>query len=168
LGEYLFKASPSGGARHPIEVYPVILRVEGVEPGVYHYSVERHALERIGDVPQAAELVHLCGGQQWIADAAVVFFMTAVVTRSMWKYASSHAYRVVLLDAGHLGQTFHLVCTNIGLAPFTTAAVRGTEIEALVGLDGVSEIVVYAAASGRPTEEDEIGRPGSDRHSWGR
>ncbi|MDQ3789177.1 MAG: SagB/ThcOx family dehydrogenase, partial [Actinomycetota bacterium] len=114
LGEYLFKTSPSGGARHPVEVYPIVMRVDGVEPGAYHYSVERHSLERLGDVPAETRLVHLCGGQRWVADAAVIFFMTAVVTRSMWKYRNAHAYRVVLLDAGHVGQTFHLVCTTMG------------------------------------------------------
>jgi SagB-type dehydrogenase family enzyme len=157
LGEYLLKTSPSGGARHPIEVYPIISRVEGVEPGIYHYSAEHHALERLGGLPTGAQLIDLCGGQPWIADAAAVFFMTAVVARSMWKYTSSHAYRVVLLDAGHLGQTFHLVCTTIGLAPFTTAALQGTAIETLLGLDGVSEIAIYAAAMGRPITEREDG-----------
>ncbi len=154
LGEYLLKTSPSGGARHPVEVYPIVLRVDGVQPGTYHYSVKRHALERLTEAPAETQLVDLCGDQPWIADAAVVFFMTAVVTRSMWKYNNSHAYRVVLLDAGHLGQTFHLVCTNIDLAPFTTAAIQGPDVEDLLGLDGVSEIAIYAAAMGIPMTAD--------------
>lgn len=37
IGQHVLKTSPSGGARHPTEVYPVVLRVEGVEPGIYHY-----------------------------------------------------------------------------------------------------------------------------------
>jgi nitroreductase len=54
--------------------------------------------------------------------------MTAILERTMWKYALSHAYRVIFLDAGHLGQTFHLVCTKLGLAPFTTAATEEAAI----------------------------------------
>ena len=108
IGQYILKTSPSGGARHPMEVYPVVLRVEGVEPGIYHYSVKCHALEYIGSAIAEDRLVYLCGNQEWIRDAAVVFFMTAMVARSMWKYKQSHAYRVLLLDAGHVGQTFHL------------------------------------------------------------
>jgi len=76
--------------------------------------------------------------------------MTAVTERSMWKYPNSHAYRVLLLDAGHLGQTFHLVCTQLGLAPFTTAATDDLAIEETLGLDGVSEFPIYAAATGLP------------------
>jgi hypothetical protein len=43
-----------------------------------------------------------------------------------------------------------LVCTRLGLGPFTTAATRNRAIERELGLDGVSEIVVYTAAVGVP------------------
>lgn len=150
IGQYILKTSPSGGARHPIEVYPIVLRVEGIEPGIYHYSVKRHVLECLqkGDFDNL--VVSLCANQKWLQNAAVVFFMTAIVARSMWKYSHSHAYRVLLLDAGHLGQTFHLVCTKLGLAPFTTAASQDGEIENMLNLDGVSEIPIYTAAVGLP------------------
>ena len=75
-------------------------------------------------------------------------FLTAVLPRSMWKYDHARAYRVVQLDAGHVGQTFHLVCTALGLGPFTTAAIQDQEIEADLRLDGVDEVVMYAAATG--------------------
>jgi SagB-type dehydrogenase family enzyme len=162
LGMFLFKTSPSGGARHPIEVYPVVLRVDGVESGLYHYSVKRHALERLGDQPAESELVRLCGSQEWIADASVVFFMTAMAKRSMWKYPNAHAYRVMLLDAGHLGQTFHLVCTQMGLAPFTTAAIQGFDVEDLLAVDGVGELAVYAAAVGKSSADGGGSLPDTD------
>ncbi|MGQ0570923.1 MAG: SagB/ThcOx family dehydrogenase [Armatimonadota bacterium] len=152
VGSYILKTSPSGGARHPIEVYPVVLRVKGIRSGIYHYSVRRHGMQLLRPGLFEDLVVRLCANQVWVGDAAVVFFMTAVVTRSMWKYSQSHAYRVLLLDAGHLGQTFHLVCTRLGLAPFTTAATRDMEIERELGLDGVSEIAVYTAATGIPAK----------------
>jgi SagB-type dehydrogenase family enzyme len=76
--------------------------------------------------------------------------MTAVFQRSMWKYRHARAYRVVLLDAGHLCQTFCLVATWLGLAPFCTAALKDTLIESHLGIDGISESVLYAAGVGRP------------------
>jgi hypothetical protein len=57
---------------------------------------------------------------------------------------------VLLLDAGHLGQTFHLVCTRLGLAPFTSSAKDDKGIERLLGIDGVREISLCAAATGIP------------------
>ena len=153
IGPYILKTSPSGGARHPVEVYPLVRRVEGVEPGVYHYSVEDHALERIGEAIADDRVVELCGGQPWLRDTPVIFLMTALLERSMWKYRQAHAYRVVHLDAGHLGQTFHLVATRLGLAPLTFGALATAEVEAILGLDGIREILLYAAAAGHPATE---------------
>lgn len=150
IGPYLLKTSPSGGARHSIEVYPVVLRVDGVEPGIYHYSVAQHALELLRPGWFEESVVRFFAHQPWVRDAAVVFLMTAVLERSMWKYRHSHAYRVLLLDAGHLGQTFHLVCTRLGLAPFTSSGLGDAAIEDALALNGVTEIPLYAAAAGRP------------------
>jgi SagB-type dehydrogenase family enzyme len=154
IGPVALKTSPSGGARHPVEVYPVVLDVAGVEPGVYHYCSGRAVLERMRSGDFAADVVRACTDQPWVADAGVVCFMTGVIERSSWKYRQSHAYRVLLLDAGHLGQTFHLAATAVGLSPWTSAALNEEEVERLIGTDGVSEIVLYAAACGLPPSCD--------------
>jgi Nitroreductase family len=57
-------------------------------------------------------------------------------------------YRVVLLDAGHLCQTFCLTATRLGLARFSTAALKDSLIENDLGLDGISESVLYIAGVG--------------------
>ena len=151
LDARIIKSSPSGGARHPIEVYVVAQRVEGVSPGIYHYSVQHHALTLLAEGLREERMVELFSGQTWVRDASALYFMTAVLPRSMWKYDHARAYRVVQLDAGHLGQTFHLVCTALGLGPFTTAALQDQEIESELGIDGVLEVSIYAAAAGYAT-----------------
>ena len=60
------------------------------------------------------------------------------------------AYRVVLLDVGHLCQTFCLVATWLGVAPFCTAALKDTLIEEDLGIDGIRESVLYIAGVGLP------------------
>jgi SagB-type dehydrogenase family enzyme len=157
IGPYQLKTSPSGGSRHSIEVYPVALKVDGIEPGVYHYAAHEHQLTLIRSVPLedlATRAVSWFANQPWVADACAVFLMTAVLERSMWKYRHSHAYRVVLLDAGHLGQTFHLVCTALGLGPFTSSGLNETAIENALGVDGIREVCVYAAATGMAVPEN--------------
>ncbi len=151
IGPYQLKTSPSGGARHSIEVYPVALRVDGIHTGIYHYAPREHQLALIRSAPLeqlASEAVGWFANQPWVAEACVVFLMTAVLERSMWKYRHSHAYRVVLLDAGHLGQTFHIVCTALGLGPFTSSGICESAIERALGIDGIREIPVYAGATG--------------------
>lgn len=150
FGHLIKKTSPSGGARHPIEVYPVVRRVEGIPAGVYHYDVALHCLSqlRVGDFGPA--LTSALPGQPWVDRAAVVFVMTAVFERVMWKYRASRAYRVVLMDSGHLGQVFHLVATALSLGPFTSAAFIDSALEDLLQIDGVHESPLYVAATGSP------------------
>ena len=43
-GDLPLKTSPSGGARHPIELYVCARRVDGLPAGLYHYDGSRHRL----------------------------------------------------------------------------------------------------------------------------
>jgi SagB-type dehydrogenase family enzyme len=167
LDRRLIKTSPSGGARHPIEAYCIVQRVKGVARGLYHYDVRTHGLTRLRTGVREKEVVQLFSGQAWVADAAVVIVMTAVLPRSMWKYDHSRAYRVLMLDAGHLGQTLHLVATELGLGVFTTAALQDRELEQFLGIDGIEEIVVYGGAVGRAASSHAgaVGRPQAKRGS---
>jgi SagB-type dehydrogenase family enzyme len=147
-GPLPLKTSPSGGARHPIEVYLVALRVAGLKAGLYHYDPRGHALGLISHGASAKKARAYCADQPYVSGAAALFIMTAVFERTMWKYRHPRAYRVVLLDAGHLGQTFCLTATRMGLAAFTTAALKDTLIERDLGIDGICESVVYVTGVG--------------------
>lgn len=148
FGRLFHKTSPSAGARHPGEVYMLALRVDGLAQGLYHYDGLHHRLERIGSARAVRKAAVLAADQEFVADTSAVFLMTAVFSRVLWKYRFARSYRVVLLDAGHLCQTFCLVATWLGLAPFCTAALRDTLIEKELGLDGIRESVLYLAAVG--------------------
>ena len=150
FGKLLHKTSPSGGARHPGEVYVMALRVKGLRRGLYHYHPGHHYLATISTSATRTKAWRYCAHQGYVKNAAALFLMTAVFPRTMWKYQHPRAYRVVLLDAGHLCQTFCLVATWLGLAPFCTAALKDTLIERDLGIDGISESVLYVAGVGIP------------------
>jgi SagB-type dehydrogenase family enzyme len=150
FGSLPHKTSPSGGARHPIEVYLVALRVDGLERGLYHYQAKNHRLARLPGKASARRVSAYCADQAYFAGAAALFIMTAVFARTMWKYGRARAYRVVLLETGHLGQTFCLTATRMGLAPFSTAALKDSLIEEDLGIDGISESVLYITGVGVP------------------
>jgi SagB-type dehydrogenase family enzyme len=157
LGSMLLKAVPSGGARHPLEVYPVVRRADGVEPGIYHYSTRHLALEPVRPGPVSdAEVLHWCGGQPWAADAAVLLLYTAVIERATWKYPTANTYRTMFLDAGHVSQTAYLVATALGLGAFFTVATRDAAIERQLGLSWTDEIFLGTTALGVMTEEERI------------
>lgn len=150
FGELPLKTSPSGGARHPEEVYVCALSVEGIPPGIYHYVSDAHVLERIQDGLTPARVVDYCAGQSWVGSAPALFAMTAVFGRTSWKYRFPRAYRVVLAETGHLCQTFCLVACSLGLGPFSTMALKDSLIEGDLGIDGVTESVLYVAGVGVP------------------
>lgn len=148
FGRLPYKTSPSGGARHPGEVYLMALRVDGLETGMYHYQAKDHRLARLPGKSGPRKASSYCADQPYVGAAAALFIMTAVFARTMWKYGRARAYRVVLLETGHLCQTFCLTATRLGLAPFSTAALKDSLIEKDLGLDGISESVLYVAGVG--------------------
>lgn len=148
----LRKTSPSGGGLHPVEAYPLILRVRGLKPGLYHYSVQDHRLEVLETLSRrAAESLanELCAGQSYFATASALFILTARFYRSFWKYENhKKAYKVLLMDAAHLSQTFYLTCAALGLGAFFTAAINEENIERRLGLDGFEEAPVGISGCG--------------------
>jgi SagB-type dehydrogenase family enzyme len=152
------KTSPSGGARHSIEAYVLIRHVAGLQPGLYHYDPDRHRLELIRD--GLIDIGLYVPRQPWFQGAAALVFMTSVFARSRWRYAYPRAYRSILFEAGHHCQTFLLLATTLGLAPFCTGALADSVIERDLGVDGVSEGVLYACGVGtRPRGVAEASSP---------
>jgi SagB-type dehydrogenase family enzyme len=148
LGRAMLRTSPSGGARNPIEAYVVAGNVTGLGKGLYHYAADSHQLALLRRGRARARIERYLPGQRFFASASALVIMTAVFPRTEWQYRFPRAYRVVHLEAGHFCQTFCLVATGLGLAPFCTAALADSIIERDLGIDGVSESVVYACGVG--------------------
>lgn len=144
----VFKTSPSGGGRHPTEVYVYARAIAGVEPGIYHYNPTAHTLERTGGPCADDELANMVGEQSWVGDSGMVLFFTSVIERSMWKYHSARTYRLLHIDVGHLSQTVYLLACALGLGMTFTSAVRDEVAEQFLGVDPVRELVMGCAVLG--------------------
>ena len=155
IGTLPLKTYPSGGAQHPLEVYVLARRVGGLAPGLYHYASDVHRLERLKRGASGRQIARYLPSQNWYRSAAALLMITAVFPRAQWKYQSPRAYRAVLTEAGHLCQNLCLTATWLGLAPFCSLALADSVIERDLGIDGVSESVLYAAGVGtRPAGAD--------------
>ncbi|UDL87651.1 SagB/ThcOx family dehydrogenase [Mesorhizobium sp. PAMC28654] len=143
VGSLPLGMTPSGGARNPYEAYVVALAVEGLDPGVYHYSAADHDLGRISanHLPKISELI---GGQEWGDAMPCLILLCAKLDRTMWKYEDANAYRVVLIEAGHIGQNIMLAATSHGLSACPTAALCHSSIKRLLGLDRLTDAPIYA------------------------
>ena len=146
------RTSPSGGAMHPVEAYPIITDVAGIEPGIYRYDPRAHSIELLESLEQREgrrlATSFMCG-QSHLGGAHVSFVLAARFQRNHWKYRwHQRAYAAILMDAAHLSQTLYLVSTELGLRAFVTVAINGRDIEERLGLDGIGEGVIAMTGCG--------------------
>jgi SagB-type dehydrogenase family enzyme len=161
------KMAPSGGGRNPFEAYAWVRNVEGLEPGIYHYSALDHTLGRLPPATKQSP-AKLLAGQDWADTMPAIVFLVAEMRRTTWKYNDPNAYRVVMIEAGHIAQNIMLTCTDNGLTACPTAALCHSQISQLLGLKNLAQTPVYALAIGRPMPyADEIISPGLIRQLHG-
>lgn len=146
---FAFRTAPSAGALYPIETYLVTKNVSELEKALYHYDLERHALEKLKSGDLTKKIGQAALEQNTCTEASVVFVWTAIFERSKWKYAQ-RAYRYIYLDAGHIAQNLALAATSIGLGTCQIGAFFDDEINQILGVDGTDESVMYLSAVGHP------------------
>ena len=127
------KTSPSGGARHPIECYALVRKVPGLPAGIYHYDAAGHRLERLRGRVSHDRIASYYPSSGYFAAANVHIFLTAVLSRQLWRYPYARAYRAALAEAGHVCQTFCLTATWLGLAPFCLMGLSDSRLEKDLG-----------------------------------
>jgi len=146
--EYGFRTAPSAGALYPLESYLVINSVDQINPGVYHYAVDRYELEQLRAGDFRLQVAQSALDQEMVYQANVVFIWTAVFARSKWKY-KQRAYRYIYLDAGHIAQNVALAAVAQNLGSCQVGALYDEEVNALLDVDGTEESVVYMTVVGR-------------------
>lgn len=111
------RPTPSGGACHPLEIYPVVHRCQGLEPGLYHYDPHQHQLDPVaGATPAVMDLWETARqSTKGYQPTQVLLVLAARFPRVMWVYRSI-SYALILKDVGALMQTFALVATAMDLA----------------------------------------------------
>jgi SagB-type dehydrogenase family enzyme len=116
---------PCGGARHEFECYMAIRRVEGLEPGLYHYLPMTHQIEFLGESADMGGFISKSLQEQnWALKSSVVFYYSCVFYRAEWRYGP-WAHPVILMDSGHITENLYLAATSIGLGGCAIAAVDG-------------------------------------------
>ncbi|RLE75209.1 MAG: nitroreductase [Thermoprotei archaeon] len=142
---------PSAGARYPLELYIIGLRVKNLHPGLYHYNVKRHSLERLFVSKKQRiidETVRICCNQEFVKRCSVVFIITSIFGRTTLKYGE-RGYRYVLIEAGHLAQNIYLTATAIRLGCCGIGGFLDDEVVALLDLERVEERPIYLLAVGK-------------------
>ena len=152
-----FRNVPSAGARHSFETYILVQNVTGLNPGLYRFLPISNELLYIMAVPQAdLALSDAAFFQKFVGSGAVTFIWSCLPYRMEWRYGPT-AYRVILMDIGHVCQNLYLACQAVGAGTCAVAAYDQEAMDDLLGLDGVDEFVIYLAPVGKAlVHEQEV------------
>ncbi|MDY0189774.1 MAG: SagB/ThcOx family dehydrogenase [Desulfuromonas sp.] len=140
---------PSAGCRHAFESYLIVANVTGLAAGIYRYLPVQHALvcEQLGaDFPSQLSAATL--NQHFTSQAPLTIVWSVIPYRMEWRYAQA-AHRVIAMDVGHVCQNLYLACAAIGAGTCAIAAYDQDKMDALVGVDGEEEFVIYLAPVGK-------------------
>jgi SagB-type dehydrogenase family enzyme len=146
---------PAGGSLGELEVYPLISKCTGLEPGLWRYAADRHGLELIAEpAPPVRALVDMARATSLLrTDPQVVLILASRFARLNWKYETV-AYALTLKHVGVFYQTVYLVGTAMGLA---VCGLGGGDADAFARASGcdyfaegsVGEMIVGSAPVGR-------------------
>jgi len=148
--EVKLRAYPSSGALYAVEIYPVVFRVEGLDPAVYHYRAVEHVLEvaRPNLDPAAIVGAALPVEREMVAGAAALFCLAGCFPRHERKYGEG-GYRMLVAEAGHISQNLILTATALGLSARPFGGVFDGLLNDELGLDDAEEQFLLAVLVGR-------------------
>ncbi|WP_426516691.1 hypothetical protein ACPPVQ_18630 [Diaminobutyricibacter sp. McL0618] len=103
--DYIHRTSPSGGSRHPSELYLLALSVPGLSRGAYHVATGEQSLGFVGELPSDDRELNdrLPGAFRLPAPPRAIFVITTHFERNMYRYREPRTLRTLYYDAGHLG-----------------------------------------------------------------
>lgn len=127
------RAAPSAGGRCPLELY--VCRNDGV----WHYHPPRHRLVRHLAKDVREGLAHAAWEQRFLAQAPVVFAISAVFARTTSRYGERGRVRYVPMDVGHAAQNLLLQAVVLGLASVPVGAFDDSAVAQVLALPSEEE-----------------------------
>lgn len=127
------RTAPSAGALYPLEIYVVAGRVEGLQPGVYHYVPGGHRLTSVDSGDKRRLLADAALHQRWIARAPVVIVFGAAYSRTSAKYGE-RTHRYVQIETGHAAENLFLQAVSVGLGTCDVGAFDDHSVAVLLHL----------------------------------
>lgn len=144
---------PCSGATHTFETYLFIMRVDGIQTGIYRYLPAEHKLLFLFELDQIDQKIDAITLDQpfvpnFAKKAAVMFAWSTTPYRSEWKYDIS-AHKKILIDVGHVSQNLYLASESIGAGACAIGIYDQNLIDEVLGLDGEEEFVIFLGAVGK-------------------
>lgn len=147
-GAFYRRAAANSGDLGSVEIFPIVLNVADVDPGIYHFDSVRHHLTEIRAGHFGDWLREFVLFQNELSTAAVALVLTSAVGRLQTKYGI-RGYRFALLDVGHVSQNIYLVATALGVQVCASAGFIDDVVDDALGLDGLESASMLFVLLGR-------------------
>jgi len=146
-GQFLKKTIPSGGARHPLEVFYFSFG-KIVPSGVYHYNVRNNTLDqlRAENTYNEAEQATFDLFKKYNDKPLGLLVFTAIPERAMWRYRDSRSYRAILIDIGHALSALRIVSLKLGYRHYTYQKFDDKKIASLIGINPIHQIPFFVSS----------------------
>lgn len=128
------RTAPSAGALYPLEIYLVVGKVKGLEPGLYRYEPTKHAVtqKKRGDLRQKVTEASL--HQEEILRAPATIIISAVYERTEGKYGD-RTLRYVHMEVGSAAENIYLQAQSLGLGTVFIGAFDDEDVQAVLGIE---------------------------------
>jgi len=144
-----YTATPSYSLGKHVLIYPVIVNVDGLSPGVYLYNPEGHNLHQIRSGNFEEELIEYAQNGDFMKNISVGVFYTVHWSQYMWKYRYPRAYRFALMELAGVVQTGLICASGLGIKTFLTPAIADTKVAELLEISNdLTECPLYVTGFG--------------------
>jgi SagB-type dehydrogenase family enzyme len=167
---FYFRTYACAGALYPIELYAACSDLDGLDPGIYHFHPRDKVLRRVGASDPRPYLSWLCGHRAAVASAPLTLVLTGIPWRTTWKY-EARGYRHLYWDMGMIVTNVLALAASAGQAAEVVAGFADAEVNAVVGVDGRSEMVLamvpigFASVDAVPANADPPPLPSAAPHA---
>jgi SagB-type dehydrogenase family enzyme len=149
------RTAPSAGATYPLQLYVLIGKVTGIEPGVYKYVPQGHRIIRVIDRDVKASLASAALGQEMIKIAPACLFYSADFSLTTGRYGERGRERYVCMDLGHSAENVYLQAEALHLGTCAVGAFNDAEVRAVMQLPA-NEEPLYIMPIGRYYQKSEF------------
>ena len=143
------RTAPSAGALYPLETYLLAGNVSGLGRGIYRYVPLDHRLLVVGGGDRREDLALAAHGQEWVAEAPLVFVVGVVRARTVVKYGE-RATRYIHIEVGHAVENICLQAVALGLGTTVVGAFKDEDVHTVVGMrPGEVPLAIVPVGRGR-------------------
>ncbi len=146
-GYFLRKVVPSGGARHPTEIFYISFDEKLLEKGVYHYNVKKNSLElyKKGNFYSKSRTATFDLFDKFDKKPKGLFVFVSQVERAMWRYRDDRSFRAILVDIGIVMMMFRKISELLGFETYSYQKFKDKDIIKILELDRFKQLPLYVS-----------------------